>query len=779
MHKEHCIPVIAVRDMVLYPYMYLPLFIGRPRSIKAVQAASGKPKSIILATQKQDIHQDYPTPKELYNVGVLSHITQESILPDGSIKIFIESKERVRLDEVVDQGDFLVASHTILRSQPIEDETKVRHYIELILNKIYRVVKLHDDFMPDKFALLKEIKDLGHLVDTAVSTLPVSIEDKQIILESTDYEQRVIELLKILDADIEFLKIDKRIEKRVQKQLERSQKDYYLNEKVKAIHKEMGQENNPNADLEEMQKKAKKLKMTEEALKLFEDDIGKLKMMSPMSSESTVIRNHLEWLLKMPWGKTSKERYDILKAEKSLNKDHYSLDEAKERILEHLAVQKRVGHGKNTVIICLVGPPGVGKTSLGKSMARAMNRKYTRIALGGVKDEAEIRGHRRTYIGAMPGKIIQKLAKIKVDNPLVLLDEIDKLGSDHRGDPAAALLEVLDPEQNSYFNDHYMEVEYDLSKVMFVCTSNSMNIPAPLLDRMEIIRIPGYTQLEKIKIAQKHLIPRQLELNGLSKLECQFALSGIKSIVDHYTCEPGVRNLERQIAKVCRKIVIESQRKGKDIISSKVTTSNIQNYLGVVQYTDTVISKKDVVGQVTGLAWTESGGVRLSVECVICPGKGKQICTGSLGEVMQESVQAAVTLMRDRSHALFISPDFYDTHDIHVHFPAGATPKDGPSAGITICTALASALTNIAVRSNIAMTGEVTLSGKVLAIGGLKEKLLAAHRGNISKVLIPEENVKDLDEISEDIKSKLDIQPVKSIEEVLRHALVAIPKDKK
>ncbi|MDP3482699.1 MAG: endopeptidase La, partial [Sulfuricella sp.] len=714
---------------------------------------------------------DEPVPEDLYEVGCMASILQMLKLPDGTVKVLVEGSQRAQVTKFSDAKTHFVAEADLIAQEDGEDN-EIEALRRGLFAQFDQYVKLNKKIPPEILTSLASIDEAGRLADTIAAHLPLKIEQKQEILEMVNVQKRLEHMLGILDAEIDILQVEKRIRGRVKRQMEKSQREYYLNEQVKAIQKELG-ELEEGSDLDEMEKKIKAASMPKEALAKAESELKKLRLMSPMSAEATVVRNFIDILTGLPWKKKTKISKDLKAAEAVLEKDHYGLEKVKERIVEYLAVQQRVDKFK-APILCLVGPPGVGKTSLGQSIARATNRKFIRMALGGVRDEAEIRGHRRTYIGSMPGKVLQSMAKVGVRNPLFLLDEVDKMGADFRGDPSSALLEVLDPEQNHTFVDHYVEVEYDLSDVMFVATSNSMNIPGPLLDRMEVIRLSGYTEDEKINIAMRYLLPKQLKLHGLKEDEASIAESAVRDIVRYYTREAGVRSLEREIAKICRKVVkalLLKKSKGK----IAVTARGLDKYLGVRSYSYGMAEQNNQVGQVTGLAWTEVGGELLTIEAVALPGKGKMITTGKLGEVMQESIQAALSVVRSRSRALGIPEDFYQKNDVHIHLPEGATPKDGPSAGIAITTAMVSILTGIPVRADVAMTGEITLRGEVLPIGGLKEKLLAAHRGGIKTVLIPHENVKDLVEIPDNIKNRLDIHPVKWIDEVLAYALERKP----
>ncbi|WP_407944040.1 endopeptidase La [Marinobacter mangrovi] len=763
-------PMLPLRDVVVFPHMVVPLFVGREKSIQALEAAMEGSKEILLVAQR-DAGTDDPGAEDVYNMGTLATVLQMLKLPDGTVKVLVEGNARARL-ESIEEGDFLTARGALLEEDTLpEREESV--LVKTLSEEFEKYVKLSKKVPSEVTNSLTGIDDLERLADTMAAHLELKIHEKQELLETLDVRQRVELLLGRLDGEIDLIEVEKRIRGRVKKQMERSQREYYLNEQMKAIQKEMGQLGEGGGDFEELEQKLEEAGLPEEARKKTEAELNKLKMMSPMSAEATVVRGYIDWMLAIPWKKRSRVRHDLEKARDILDQDHYGLDEVKKRILEYLAVQNRVKKIKGPVL-CLVGPPGVGKTSLGQSIARATNRKYTRMALGGVRDEAEIRGHRKTYIGALPGKLLQKLSKVGVKNPLFLFDEIDKMGMDHRGDPASALLEVLDPEQNHTFNDHYLEVDYDLSDVMFVCTSNSMDIPPALLDRMEIIRIPGYTEDEKVNIARQHLLPKQLKANGLRKNELDVSDDTLRDLIRYYTREAGVRSLEREIAKICRKVVREHVEAG-NTETVELTPELLEHYSGVRRFKYGLAEESNQVGQVTGLAWTQVGGELLTIECALTKGKGKVVKTGSLGDVMQESIQAALTVVRSRAAGLGIKDDFYEHHDLHIHVPEGATPKDGPSAGIGMCTGLVSALTGIPVRADVAMTGEITLRGRVLAIGGLKEKLLAAHRGGIKTVIIPEENVRDLKEIPENIKESLDIRPVTWIDQVLDVALAYQP----
>ncbi len=764
------LPLLPLRDVVVFPHMVIPLFVGRPKSIKALETAMEAGKSIMLVAQKT-ASKDEPSAEDIYEIGCVSNILQMLKLPDGTVKVLVEGAQRARIHQIEE-----LESHFVCELTPVTPDTEQNAELEAmrraIVQQFDQYVKLNKKIPPEILTSLAGIDEAGRLADTIAAHLPLKLEQKQAVLEMFKVAERLEHLLTQLETELDILQVEKRIRGRVKRQMEKSQREYYLNEQVKAIQKELG-EGEDGADIEELEKKIKAARMPKEARTKAEAELKKLKMMSPMSAEATVVRNYLDVVINLPWRKKSKVTNDLKVAERVLEEDHYGLEKVKDRILEYLAVQQRVEKVK-APILCLVGPPGVGKTSLGQSIARATNRKFVRMALGGVRDEAEIRGHRRTYIGSMPGKILQSLSKVAVRNPLFLLDEVDKMGQDFRGDPASALLEVLDPEQNHTFQDHYVEVDFDLSDVMFVATSNSFNIPPALLDRMEIIRLSGYTEDEKLSIAQRYLLPKQLKNNGVALEELAVNESAIRDIIRYYTREAGVRSLEREISKICRKVVKMLLLKKQD---SKVTVSarNLDKFLGVRRYTFGMAEKENQVGQVSGLAWTEVGGDLLTIEVVTMPGKGTIQRTGSLGDVMKESVEAARSVARSRSRQLGITDEAWEKRDIHVHAPEGATPKDGPSAGIAITTAIVSALTGIPVRADVAMTGEITLRGEVLPIGGLKEKLLAAHRGGIKTVLIPEENVKDLAEIPDNVKNKLEIVPVKWIDRVLDIALQTKP----
>ena len=765
------IPVLPLRDVVVYPHMVIPLFVGREKSIHCLEAAMNDNKQIMLVAQK-DASTDEPGVNDLFSVGTVASVLQMLKLPDGTVKVLVEGIRRAKITTLSDNGEYFQAKAEYLDT-PVVDEREQEVLNRTAINQFEGYIKLNKKIPPEVLASLHAIEESAKLADTIASHMPLKLKDKQAVLEMSDVTERLEYLMAMMESEIDLLQVEKRIRNRVKKQMEKSQREYYLNEQMKAIQKELGEMDDAPDEMESLKRKIEAAKMPKEAREKTEAELQKLKMMSPMSAEATVVRSYIDWMVQVPWNSRSKVKKDLVKAQEVLDTDHYGLERVKERILEYLAVQSRVSKIRGP-ILCLVGPPGVGKTSLGQSIAKATGRKYVRMALGGVRDEAEIRGHRRTYIGSMPGKLIQKMAKVGVKNPLFLLDEIDKMSSDMRGDPASALLEVLDPEQNIAFNDHYLEVDYDLSDVMFVATSNSMNIPAPLLDRMEVIRLSGYTEDEKLNIAKQHLLPKQIERNALKENELTIHDSAIMGIIRYYTREAGVRSLEREISKLCRKAV-KQLLMDSTIKHIEIDENNLKDYLGVRKVDYGRADTENRIGMVTGLAWTEVGGDLLTIETASVPGKGKLTFTGSLGEVMQESIQAAMTVVRARADKLGINGDFYEKRDIHVHVPEGATPKDGPSAGIAMCTALVSSLTGNPVRSDVAMTGEITLRGQVLPIGGLKEKLLAAHRGGIKTVLIPDENKRDLEEIPENIVADLDIHPVKTIEEVLTLALEKSP----
>ena len=767
------VPVVTLRDMVVYPHGVQPLFIGTPKSIRALemaQASDGEKRVLLLA--KRDPENTDPKADDLYRVGTTALLLQLIKLPDKTVKILVEGESRAKVSDLHDSEDVFTANVEPV-VEPSMTEGEAEALSQSIMEAFEQYAETSKKVSSEVLTSIRGINDPSRLIDTIGAQLTLSLQEKQKLLETETIRERMDQMLAWLTGQVEMVGVDKKIRGRVKKQMEKSQREYYLNEQMKAIQKELDNGESGPSEIEQLQARVDDSGMSAEAKKKAESEIKKLKMMSPMSAEATVVRSYIDWILSVPWKKRSKVKHDILRAERVLNEDHYGLDEVKERILEFLAVQKRVKKNKGPVL-CLVGPPGVGKTSLGESIARATNRKFVRMALGGVRDEAEIRGHRRTYIGSMPGKIIQKLGKAGVRNPLFLLDEIDKMGQDHRGDPASGLLEVLDPEQNSTFNDHYLEVDFDLSEVMFICTSNSMNIPAPLLDRMEVIRIPGYTEDEKKNIAERFLLDKQKKNNGLKPSELTLSEPAILDLIRFYTKEAGVRGLEREIAKVCRKVVREIAETHSNI-TVEVNTEQLEHYLGVKKFRFGLADDEDQVGQVTGLAVTSVGGELLSIEAVVVPGKGVTVKTGSLGDVMQESIQAAITVVRSRAAYLGIDPSFHEKKDLHIHMPEGATPKDGPSAGIGLCTALVSVLTGIPAKAAVAMTGEITLRGQVLPIGGLKEKLLAAHRGGIKTVLIPEENRRDLKDIPDNVLGDLDVRPVRWIDEVLEVALSREP----
>ena len=776
--KDSLIPVLPLRDVVVYPHMVIPLFVGRERSIDALDAAMKDNKQVLLVAQKE-AEVDEPDFTDLYEVGTLANILQLLKLPDGTVKVLVEGGQRSKVLRYQETGGFFSAAvekiddvfNLSAQGQDVLQRT--------VINSFDQYVKLNNKIPPEVLNALSGIDDPSRLADTMAAHMTLKVSDKQAILETADIEKRLEDLMTLMEGEVDLLEMEKKIRVRVKQQMEKNQREYYLNEQMKAIQKELGDMDDVPNEIEELEKKIANAGMSKEAKTKADTELNKLKLMPPMSAEATVVRNYIDWMVNVPWKKKTKVRHDLKIAEQVLEAEHYGLEKVKERILEYLAVQQRVKQLKGP-ILCLVGPPGVGKTSLGESIARATNRKYVRMALGGVRDEAEIRGHRRTYIGSMPGKILQNLAKAKTRNPMFLLDEIDKMAADFRGDPASALLEVLDPEQNHTFSDHYLEVDFDLSDVMFVATANTMNIPPALLDRMEVIRLAGYTEDEKINIAIRYLIPKQIENNGLEEHEIEISETAVRDMIRYYSREAGVRNLERDISKICRKVVKDLLLKSEKT-KILVTPENLDNYLGVKRFNYGLAEEQDQVGQVTGLAWTEVGGELLTIETAVIPGKGKHSATGKLGEVMKESIEAAMTVVRSRSELLGIDNELFQKNDIHIHVPEGATPKDGPSAGIGMCTAIISALTKIPVRANVAMTGEITLRGEVLPIGGLKEKLLAAHRGGIITVLIPAENEKDLVEIPENIKQNLDIRPVHWIDEVLAVALqyMPVPVDKK
>ncbi len=766
------LPLLPLRDVVVFPHMVIPLFVGRPKSIKALESAMVAERRIMLVAQKTAA-KDEPAVDDMFEVGCVSTILQMLKLPDGTVKVLVEGQQRALVNKIEEGESHFSANVTPIElDHSVKGENEIEALRRAVMQQFDQYVKLNKKIPPEILTSIASIDDPGRLADTIAAHLPLKLDNKQIILDLSSVKARLENLFTQLEREVDILNVDKKIRSRVKRQMEKNQRDFYLNEQVKAIQKELG-EGEEGADIEEIEKKIKAAKMPADARKKAEGELKKLKLMSPMSAEATVVRNYIDVLVNLPWAKKTKIKHDLPYAEEVLNEDHYGLEKVKDRILEYLAVQKRVDKLK-APILCLVGPPGVGKTSLGQSIAKATGRKYVRMALGGMRDEAEIRGHRRTYIGALPGKVLQSLTKVSARNPLFLLDEIDKLGSDFRGDPSSALLEVLDPEQNHTFNDHYVEVDFDLSDVMFVATSNSMNIPSALLDRMEVIRLSGYTEDEKVNIAQKYLFPKQLTNNGLKENELSISEAAMIDLVRYYTREAGVRSLEREISKVCRKVVKAIQL-GEMKAQIKVTPENLNDFLGVRKYNYGRAEQQDQVGQVVGLAWTEVGGDLLTIESAIMPGKGVISRTGSLGDVMKESVETARTVVRSRSKILGIKDEAFEKKDIHIHVPDGATPKDGPSAGVAMTIAIVSTMTGIAVRSDVAMTGEITLRGEVTAIGGLKEKLLAALRGGIKTVLIPEENVKDLQEIPENVKNGLEIIPVKWIDKALEIALVRMP----
>ena len=766
-------PVLSLRDVVVYPFMVIPLFVGRERSILALDKAMDVDKRIVLVTQRSaDV--DDPTEADLFEVGTLATVLQLLKLPDGTTKVLVEGGERVHIKRYQSESGYFEAIWELV---PLEDEASEKELevtMRSLVSLFEQYVKLNRKIPPELLTTLAGIEDASRLADTVAAHLAIRLEEKQVLLEMGNARRRMEHLMALVEGEIDVLQLEKRIRGRVKTQMEKSQREYYLNEQMKAIQKELGDMDDAPNDLDDLGRRIEESGMSAEADKKAKSELNKLKMMSPMSAEATVVRNYIDWLLNVPWKKRSRVRKKLEEAEAILEDDHYGLEKVKERILEYLAVQQRVRQIKGP-ILCLVGPPGVGKTSLGRSIARATGRKFVRMSLGGVRDEAEIRGHRRTYIGSMPGRVLQNMAKIGTRNPLFMLDELDKMSMDFRGDPSSALLEVLDPEQNHTFSDHYLEVDFDLSEVMFVATANSLKIPGPLLDRMEVIRIPGYTEDEKLNIAKRYLLPKQMEQHGLKDHEITIGEAVLMDIIRYYTREAGVRNLERELAKICRKTVKKlALEKGK--VKITVTTNSLESFLGVRRFRYGMVEEENEIGQVTGLAWTEVGGELLRIEATLVPGKGRLIQTGQLGEVMQESIQAAMTVVRSRAERLGIEPGFYQQYDAHVHVPEGATPKDGPSAGIAMCTALVSALSRIPVRADVAMTGEITLRGKVLPIGGLKEKLLAAHRGGMTTVIIPEENSKDLVDIPKAILKKLTIHPVSTIDEVLQLALTEMPK---
>jgi ATP-dependent Lon protease len=763
------IPVLPLRDMVVYPHGVHPLFVGTESSIRALDAAMADDKQVLLLAKK-DPENAEPQSEDLYSLGTIATILQLLKLPDGTVKVLVEGGQRASV-EYIEFDEAYIRANVSVHAEPEIDNREGDTLARTLLAQFEQYVQASKKVPQEVLSSLSSIDDPTRLVDTIAAQMSLNIADKQAILEAVELQQRMDLLLELMDAEIDVLEMEKRIRGRVKKQMEQSQREYYLNEQMKAIQQEMGE--NEQGEAEDLQRRIDESGMHKEAKDKAKAELNKLKLMAPMSAEATVVRSYLDWIVNVPWKKKSRVRKDLSAAQLILDEDHYGLEEVKDRIIEYLAVQNRVSRMKGPVL-CLVGPPGVGKTSLGESIARATNRKFVRMALGGVRDEAEIRGHRRTYIGSMPGKIIQKMSKAGVANPLFLLDEVDKMGMDVRGDPASALLEVLDPEQNNTFNDHYLEVDYDLSKVFFICTSNSMNIPAALLDRMEVIRLPGYTEDEKQNIARKYLVPKQTKANGLNESELEITDAALLDIVRYYTREAGVRGLEREISKLARKVVkFHAIEKTQE--SVVIDADSLEEYSGVRRFSYGLAEEENQVGIVTGLAWTQAGGELLNIEAMAVPGKGRQIKTGSLGDVMQESIQAALTFVRSRSESLGINDDFHEKYDLHIHVPEGATPKDGPSAGIGMCTAVVSVVTGIPVRADVAMTGEITLRGQVLPIGGLKEKLLAAHRGGIKHVIIPGENEKDLKEIPENVQAKLNIHPVKWMDEVLELALERMP----
>ncbi|TYL47510.1 endopeptidase La [Marinomonas sp. IMCC 4694] len=771
------LPMLPLRDVVVYPHMVLPLFVGRAKSIAALESAMKGDKLVFLIAQ-QDASKDDPVLNDLYAIGTTAKVMQLLRLPDGTVKVLVEGVERARLEKMEEADGFVLGRISELDTQD-EDQTEHGVIRNALLKQLDEYVAGSKRIPAEVVASLKSIDDLSKLIDNITGHMSLKLEDKQKVLEMDSLTLRGEYLIGLMDGELDIAHLEKNIRSRVKKQMEKSQREYYLNEQMKAIQKELGDMEDGSNELDQLQAKIAEVGMSDEAKEKAEGELKKLRMMSPMSAEAAVVRGYIDWLTSLPWKKRSKVRNDLAYAEKILNQDHYGLQDVKERILEFLAVQQRVKKVKGPVL-CLVGPPGVGKTSLGQSIAKAVNRQYVRMALGGVRDESEIRGHRRTYIGSMPGKLLQKLAKVKVKNPLFLLDEIDKMGMDQRGDPASALLEVLDPEQNHTFNDHYLEVDFDLSDVMFICTSNSMNIPGPLLDRMEVIRIPGYTEDEKLNIAKRYLLPKQIKLSGLKEREIQVSDEALMDVIRYYTKEAGVRGLERELSKICRRVVKQQAlSSAKEAKAVDVSSANLEDFSGVHKFSYGKAEEKNQIGQVTGLAWTSVGGELLTIEAAGVPGKGRHVKTGSLGDVMQESIQAALTVVRSRAIGLGIDADFHEKTDLHLHVPEGATPKDGPSAGVAMCTAIVSVLTKIPVKASVAMTGEITLRGEVLPIGGLKEKLLAAHRGGIKTVIIPQENARDLKEIPENIKADIKVIPVKWIDEVLDIALEYIPSPKK
>lgn len=766
------IPVLPLRDVVIFPHMVIPLFVGREKSIEALDAAMNQGKQIFLVSQKHS-DQDEPAESDMYDIGTLSTILQLLKLPDGTIKVLVEGVQRAKLHRLSDENGYFEGDIEKLTDKEPSSTEKTEELTSSLMSQFEQYVKLNKKVPPEVLNALSGIDESGRLADTIAAHLSLKVEDKQHILEQRDVLGRLELVLNYIESEMDMLQVERKLQGRVKQQMEKQHREYYLNEKMKAIQRELGEMEDGSSELDELERKIDEVGMPEDAKEKAHNELKKLRMMSPMSAEATVSRNYLDWLVAVPWQKKSRISRDIKKAERILDEDHYGLEKVKERIIEYLAVQQRSKRIKGP-ILCLVGPPGVGKTSLGQSIARATGRKFTRFSLGGIRDEAEIRGHRRTYIGALPGKIVQYITKTGVANPLFMLDEVDKMAMDFRGDPASAMLEVLDPEQNYAFHDHYLEVDYDLSKVMFIATANTLDIPPALLDRMEVIRIPGYTEEEKVNIVKRYLIPKQMKEAGLKKKEVKFTEPAIRDVIRHYTREAGVRNVEREVAKICRKVVKEKIKKSSDKTTT-VNRRNLSRYLGVRRYRYGLTEEEDRVGQVTGLAWTEVGGDLLTIEATAVPGKGKSQYTGQLGEIMQESIQTALTVVRSRADKLGIEPEFYKNKDVHVHVPEGATPKDGPSAGIGMCTALVSSLTRIPVKSDVGMTGEITLRGEVLPIGGLKEKLLAAKRGGVKTAIIPKENNKDLKEIPKNITQGLNIVPVQWIDEVLELALTKPP----
>lgn len=767
------IPLLPLRDVVIYPHMVIPLFVGRGKSILALEAAVAKNKQILLATQKVATDED-PNYKGIYSVGTISNILQLLKLPDGTIKVLVEGRQRGKIIDYLNKDPYFMVQVAAVQVDAIP-KRELEVLVRSLVSQFEQYLKLNNKLSPEILTSVTDVDDPVRLIDTIIAHMPLKVAEKQKVLEIASLRKRIKHVMAILEAEIDLLQVEKKIRGNVKRQMEKSQREYYLNEQMKAIQKELGTfAENPVNEIDELLKKIEKAGLSVEAKQKVLTEVNKLKMMSPMSAEATVSRNYIDWMLAIPWKKYTKTKLDLVEAEQILNAEHYGLERVKERIIEYLAVQKRKRKVKGPVL-CLVGPPGVGKTSLGQSIAKATQRQFIRMSLGGVRDEAEIRGHRKTYIGALPGKILQKIAKVKVKNPLFLLDEVDKMAMDYRGDPAAALLEVLDPEQNNTFNDHYLEVDYDLSEVMFIATANSLDIPMPLLDRMEVIRIAGYTEDEKLNIAIKYLLPKQMENAGLQEQELTVTESAILDIIRYYTREAGVRNLERELSKLCRKVVKELLVNNSNTQQYAITPEQLEQFLGVRKYRFGQAEEHDRIGQVTGLAWTEVGGELLTIEAAIMPGDGKILRTGKLGDVMQESIQAALTVVRSRAKSLGLVEEFYKKYDIHIHVPEGATPKDGPSAGIAMCTAMVSIYTGIAVRKDIAMTGEITLRGEVLPIGGLKEKLLAAKRGGIHTVIIPDENMRDLKEIPKNIYENMEIIPLRWIDEVLKIALVKMP----